>query len=61
MFIIIITSFDGPLLQDALTLLKQLNSASKYKKYMVKCHVWKCLISQNQYFFMLVQMPEGAS
>lgn len=39
MFIIIITSFDGPLLQDALTFLKQLNSASKYKKYMVKCHV----------------------
>ena len=38
-FIIIITSFDGLLPQEALTFLRQLTSAAKKMKYVVRCHV----------------------
>lgn len=62
---ITITSFDGLLPQEALTFLRQLTSAANKMKYVVRCHVWKHLLYQDQfiYFFFLtlVQMLEGAS
>lgn len=48
MFIIIITSFDDLLPQDALIFLRQLTSAAIKMKYVVRCHVRKHLLYQNQ-------------